>query len=62
MILVETPTIITMIEAIVENTEYLDTSEGDAIACVGVENLCGILRDAGIISEKQAVDIQKETE
>lgn len=33
----------TLIDAIQENVEWLETSEGDEIECIGIENLEGIL-------------------
>jgi hypothetical protein len=33
----------TLINAIQENVEWLETSEGDEIECIGIENLEGIL-------------------
>jgi len=30
---------------IIDNTEYLSTTEGDEIACIGIENLEGILEN-----------------
>ena len=32
-----------VIEAIQSNTEWLETSEGDLVECIGIENLEGIL-------------------
>jgi hypothetical protein len=33
----------TLIDAIQENIEWLESSEGDEIECIGIENLEGIL-------------------
>ena len=35
--------LIDLIEAIQNETEYLSTTEGDEIECIGIENLEGIL-------------------
>ncbi len=31
------------------NTEYLVTTEGDSIPCIGIENLEGVLNDFGVL-------------
>lgn len=32
-------------QEIIDYTEYLSTTEGDEIACIGIENLQGILEE-----------------
>ncbi len=33
-----------LLEEIKENTEYLQTTEGDEISCISIENLEGLLK------------------
>ena len=39
---------------IIENVEYLETTEGDVIACVGLENILGVLCRRGFLTDLQA--------
>lgn len=34
-----------LIENIQDNTEWLETTEGDQVECIGIENLEGVLRE-----------------
>lgn len=48
-------------QEIEENTEYLETTEGDTVECIGVENLAGILNEAfqyikNYLNEKLRID------
>ena len=45
-----------MIEEILVSIEYLDTTEGDSVPCVSVEELFGILSEHKIITKQQEVE------
>jgi len=50
-----------LIKEIIENTEYLSTTEGDSIPCISIENLAGILARVDLITTKEREQLEKET-
>ena len=43
------------------NTEYLDTTTGDVIPCISIENMTGILREQGIITKEEELEQNNKT-
>lgn len=39
-------------QEIEDNTESLETTEGDSVECISIENLIGILERRGILTKK----------
>ena len=48
-----------MIKAIIDNTEYLETTDGDSVPCISIENLSGILVKAKAITVEQAMELDQ---
>lgn len=44
-------------EDIIQNMEWLETTEGDTVPCISIENLIGILQSFDVISENEAKEI-----
>jgi hypothetical protein len=41
------------IQEILDNTEWLETTEGDTLPCIGIENLGGVLERHGILNASE---------
>jgi hypothetical protein len=53
---------LSLADAIIASTEYLETTEGDSIPCISIEELTGILLRRKIITLDEMRRIEKETE